>query len=67
MKTKTRRPSPRAAGLIAAAVVVTVVSVAAAGPHLSAWSAQKIDDTGGNSSELNTRSSTAVRFSRPTS
>jgi hypothetical protein len=37
------------------AVVASLVTTAAAGPHFSAWStAEKIDEIGGNSSELNT-------------
>ena len=44
-------------GLLAGALVVLLAGLAAAGPHFSPWSpAQKIDDIGVNSSELNTTS-----------
>ena len=53
----TRRRSARAAALVSAAIALSVVSIAAAEPQFSAWTtAQKIDEIGGNSSELNTPS-----------
>ena len=52
-----RAPSARVAAVVAAALALSIVSIAAAGAHFSAWTtAQKIDEIGGNSSELNTPS-----------
>lgn len=49
-----KRSAPYAAAL-AGVLVVVLAGIASAGPHFSAWSpAQKIDEIGGNSSELNT-------------
>jgi hypothetical protein len=49
-----RRSAPYAAAL-AGALVVVLAGIASAGPNFSPWSPpQKIDEVGGNSSELNT-------------
>lgn len=56
---------------LALALVVGAVSgsalAASAGPHLTAWGpAQKLDEIAGNHPDLNTRSPTGARSSRPT-
>jgi hypothetical protein len=48
-----KRSAPLAA--LAGALVVVLAGIASAGPHFSPWAtAQKIDEIGGNSTELNT-------------
>jgi hypothetical protein len=53
---RTRHLAAAALSLMAMALIVTpVAGIASAGPHFAAWSpAQKIDEIGGNNSELNT-------------
>jgi WD40 repeat protein len=49
------RSARAAVAICVVAIVALVVTTAAAGPHFSAWApAQKIDEIGGNNSDLNT-------------